>query len=62
MLEKSELDEQKMFHCICCGNAKNSLTVEECALVAILTITSKYRDLLQSPLVGCFSNYGIWIA
>ncbi|MCV0431239.1 hypothetical protein [Nitrosopumilus sp.] len=25
ILEKSELDEQQMFHCICCGNANKSL-------------------------------------
>ena len=24
-LEESEYDEQKTFHCICCGNVKNSL-------------------------------------
>ena len=25
ILEKSEFDEHKMFHCICCGNSKKSL-------------------------------------
>jgi len=25
VLEKSEFDEQRLFHCICCGNAKKSL-------------------------------------
>lgn len=26
VLEESELDEQELFHCICCGNAKKSLS------------------------------------
>jgi len=54
VLEKSEFDEQRLFHCICCGNAKKSLDGGGMCTSCYLDYNIKISRFITKPTGGGF--------